>query len=396
MLIKNVSALLGDDLNFISNTTVQIQNNKFKRIQSKLKPNIKEESIDCEGLLLIPGFINAHTHIGDSIGKDVTLNSSVDERIHPVFGAKSKILKNTSQENLANFMKNSCHSMIRKGITTFVDFREGGLEGVILLKKVLSEIPMRSIVLGRVEFYQDTAEIKKNIRFPRGKINELIELVKKCDGIGVSGANENSTSVLNYYSKTTKIRAIHSAETKKSVSKSKKITGTSETVRALSLKPHFLIHMTHASKSDLHSTAKKTRGIVICPRANSSLAEGIPDIELMQKSGCMLALGTDNVMINSPDMFREMDFLWKVTMGLHKKRIDPKEILKMATVNGGKILKKNIGVIGHGKIADCIFLDKHALDLEPMHDPHASIVHRASESAVKAVMVGGKIIHGKL
>jgi len=396
MLIKNVSALLGDDLNFISNTTVQIQNNKFKRIQPKLKPNIKEESIDCEGLLLIPGFINAHTHIGDSIGKDVTLNSSVDERIHPVFGAKSKILKNTSQENLANFMKNSCHSMIRKGITTFVDFREGGLEGVILLKKVLSEIPMRSIVLGRVEFYQDTAEIKKNIRFPRGKINELIELVKKCDGIGVSGANENSTSVLNYYSKTTKIRAIHSAETKKSVSKSKKITGTSETIRALSLKPHFLIHMTHASKSDLHSTAKKTRGIVICPRANSSLAEGIPDIELMQKSGCMLALGTDNVMINSPDMFREMDFLWKVTMGLHKKRIDPKEILKMATVNGGKILKKNIGVIGHGKIADCIFLDKHALDLEPMHDPHASIVHRASESAIKAVMVGGKIIHGKL
>ena len=396
MLIKNVSALLGDDLNFISNTTVQIQNNKFKRIQSKLKPNIKEESIDCEGLLLIPGFINAHTHIGDSIGKDVTLNSSVDERIHPVFGAKSKILKNTSQENLANFMKNSCHSMIRKGITTFVDFREGGLEGVILLKKVLSEIPIRSIVLGRVEFYQDTAEIKKNIRFPRGKINELIELVKKCDGIGVSGANENSTSVLNYYSKTTKIRAIHSAETQKSVSKSKKITGTSETVRALSLKPHFLIHMTHASKSDLHSTAKKTRGIVICPRANSSLAEGIPDIELMQKSGCMLALGTDNVMINSPDMFREMDFLWKVTMGLHKKRIDPKEILKMATVNGGKILKKNIGVIGNGKIADCIFLDKHALDLEPMHDPHASIVHRASESAIKAVMVGGKIIHGKL
>ena len=396
MLIKNVSALLGDDLNFISNTTVQIQNNKFKRIQSKLKPNIKEESIDCEGLLLIPGFINAHTHIGDSIGKDVTLNSSVDERIHPVFGAKSKILKNTSQENLANFMKNSCHSMIRKGITTFVDFREGGLEGVILLKKVLSEIPIRSIVLGRVEFYQDTAEIKKNIRFPRGKINELIELVKKCDGIGVSGANENSTSVLNYYSKTTKIRAIHSAETQKSVSKSKKITGTSETVRALSLKPHFLIHMTHASKSDLHSTAKKTRGIVICPRANSSLAEGIPDIELMQKSGCLLALGTDNVMINSPDMFREMDFLWKVTMGLHKKRIDPKEILKMATVNGGKILKKNIGVIGNGKIADCIFLDKHALDLEPMHDPHASIVHRASESAVKAVMVGGKIIYGKL
>ena len=396
MLIKNISVLLGNDLNFISNTNVQIQNNKFKRIQPKIKPSGKEESVDCEGLLMIPGFINAHTHIGDSIGKDITLNSSVDKKIHPVFGAKSKILKNSSKHHLASFMKNSCHSMIRKGITTFVDFREGGLNGVILLKEVLSEIPIRSIILGRIEFYQDTTEIRKNNRFPEEKTNELIDLIKKCDGIGISGANENSTSVLNYYSKTTKLRVIHSSETKQSVLKSKKITGTSETIRALTMKPHFLIHMTHASKSDLHSTAKRTRGIVICPRANSSLAEGIPDIELMQKAGCTLALGTDNVMINSPDMFREMDFLWKITMGIHKKRINPKEILKMATVNGGKILKKDIGVIGNGKIADCIFLDKHALDLEPMHDPYASIVHRASESTIKAVMIGGKVIHGKI
>jgi cytosine/adenosine deaminase-related metal-dependent hydrolase len=247
-----------------------------------------------------------------------------------------------------------------------------------------------------VEFYQGSTEIRKNMPFPREKIEDLTELLKKCDGIGISGANENSTSVLDYYSKTTKLRAIHSSETKQSISTSKKITGKSETIRALSLKPHFLVHMTYASKGDLSTVAKRTRGIVICPRANSSLAEGIPDIELMQKAGCTLALGTDNVMINSPDMFREMDFLWKVTMGIHKKRIDPKEILKMATVNGGKILKKDIGVIEIGKIADCIFIDKHALDLEPMHNPYASIVHRASESAIKAVMIGGKIVHGKI
>ena len=199
MLIKNISALLGDELNFVSNTNIQIQNNNFKRIQSNIKPSGKEESIDCEGLLVIPGFINAHTHIGDSIGKDVTLNSSVDKRIHPVFGAKSKILKNTSSDNLASFMKNSCYSMMRKGITTFVDFREGGIDGVILLKKILSDIPLRSIILGRIEFYQGTSEIRKNISFPREKTNILAELLKKCDGLGISGANENSTSVLNHY-----------------------------------------------------------------------------------------------------------------------------------------------------------------------------------------------------
>ena len=396
MLIKNISALLGEELDFVSNTDIQIRDTRFQNIQPKIRPSAKEESIDCEGLILIPGFINAHTHIGDSIGKDVTLNSSVDKKIHPVFGAKSKILKNTSRENLANFMQNTCHSMLQKGITTFVDFREGGIEGVTLLHKALSNSPLRSITLGRIEFYQTAAQIKKNIPLPKEKIKDLAALIKKCDGIGISGANENSTAVLHHYSTTPKLRAIHCSETIQSVSKSKKITRKSETARALSLNPHFLVHMTFASKSELCIVAKKTRGIVICPRANSSLAEGIPDIELMQKAGCTIALGTDNVMVNSPDMFREMDFIWKVTMGIHKKRIDPKEILKMATVNGGKILKKDIGVIANRKIADCIFLDKHALDLEPLHNPHASIVHRASESAIKAVMIGGKIVHGKI
>ena len=396
MLLKNISALIGENLDFISNVDILIKNDKFQKINSNIQSKSKKDTIDCEGLLLIPGFINSHTHIADSIGKDITLNSTVNQKIHPMFGIKSKILKNTSNEYLSTFMKNTCHSMIQKGITTFVDFREGGLDGAILLKKVVDDLPIRTILLGRLDFHQSTSEIKKNSPFPKEKIRELPSLLKICDGIGISGANEHSTSVLHSYSKTKKLRAIHSSETIESVQKSKRITGKSETLRALSLKPDFLIHMTHASKKDLDVTSKKTRGIIICPRANSSLSEGIPDIEKMQNAGCLLGLGTDNVMINSPDMFREMDYLWKVTMGIKKKRIDPKEILKMATVNAGKILKKEIGIIQTKKIADCIFLDKHALDLEPMHNPYASIVHRASQSTIKAVMIGGKIVHGKI
>ena len=396
MLIKNVSTLLGKELEFVSNTNVKIQNCRFKRIQPNIGSSAREDSIDCEGLLLIPGFVNCHTHVGDSIAKDITLNSSVDNRIHPVSGIKSKILKETDPKYLKIFMENSCNSMLNKGITTFVDFREGGLEGILMLKEVLSNVPIRSIILGRLEFYQNNIEIKKNTAFPKNKTEELTKLLNKCDGLGISGANENSQSVLNFYSKTPKIRAIHSSETKQSVSTSKKITGKSETIRALNLKPHFMVHMTYASKGDLYATSKKTRGIVICPRANASLAEGIPDIDLMKKTGCTIALGTDNIMINSADMFREMDYLWKVSMGIRKTRVNPREILKMATVNGGKILKKKIGVIETGKYADGIFIEKHSLDLEPMHNVYASIVHRASESTIRAVMIGGKIVHGKI
>lgn len=394
MLLKNASILYGADLQYIENTNIRISGQNFKKIRQDLTSSQGEEKLDCQGLIIIPGFVNAHTHIGDSIAKDVSLESTAEARIHPIHGIKAKILKNTKPTQLANFMRNSCLSMIKNGITTFVDFREGGLEGVLLLKTIAT-LPIRSMILGRVEYYQKQKEIKQNTSFPESKQNELDEILQKCDGVGVSGANEYSDSVLRYYSKTKKIRAIHSAETKQSCLLSKKMTKKSETQRALLLKPHFLVHMTHASKKDLTLSAKKTRGIVVCPRANAALAEGIPDIEMMIKTGNTLAIGTDNVMINSPDMFREMDYLWKCSMAIQQKRIGAKQILKMATSNAGRILNKKIGSIKEGYSADCIFLDKHAIDLEPMHNPYASIVHRASESTIKAVMLGGKIIHGK-
>ena len=396
MLLKNASILYGKDLTFVSSTNLKISEQIFKKIKPNLRPGSNEDSIDCEGLLIIPGLINSHSHIGDSIGKDFSINSSVNAKIHPITGAKQKILRESKPSHLSNFMKNTCLSMLRKGITTFVDFREGGLDGILLLKKVLSNLPIRSIILGRLEYYQEQKQIRKNTPFPPSKKIELEILLKKCDGIGISGVNENSNALLKYYSKISKIRAIHSEETIQSLNLSKNTTKKTETQRALLLKPHFLVHMTYASQRDLHQVAKKTHGIVICPRANAALAEGIPNIEKMMKARCNIAIGTDNVMINSPDMFREMDYLWKVTMGMNRKRIEPKQILKMATVNAGKLLQKKIGVIETSKYADCVFIDKHALDLEPMHNPHASIVQRASESTIRAVMIGGKIVHGKI
>ena len=92
MLLKNISALIGENLDFVSNIDIQIKDEKFQKIHSNIKSNSKKDIINCEGLLLIPGFINSHTHIADSIGKDITLNSTVNQKIHPMFGIKSKIL----------------------------------------------------------------------------------------------------------------------------------------------------------------------------------------------------------------------------------------------------------------------------------------------------------------
>lgn len=396
MLIRNVSLLHGKKLTYVDSTNIRIKDEYITEVGCDLKPENKEQTIDACGLLMMPGLINSHTHIGDSIAKDIGIDYNVETKIHPMFGFKQKILKNSDTSHLVSFMKGSCFSMIKKGITTFVDFREGGIEGTRVLKDATSGVPIRPIILGRIEYYQDFKSIKKNVPLPYTKKSLLEELLQISDGMGISGANEYSNSALRDFSKIKKIKAIHSSETEESVKISQKLTSKTETQRALLTKPNFLVHMTYATKKDLQLVVRNNSSIVVCPRANGSLAEGIPDAALMLESGCNVGIGTDNVMINSPDIFREMDYLWKVSMGMKKKRISPIDILKMATVNASNYLGGKIGIIEKNKIADCIFIEKHSIDLEPMHNPHASIVQRASENTIKAVMFAGEIIHGKI
>ncbi|HZS73538.1 MAG TPA: amidohydrolase family protein [Candidatus Nitrosotalea sp.] len=396
MLIKNISLFYGRELDYVQNTSVRISGKYIEQIGLKLSPLKGESIFDGEGLLMMPGLINSHTHIGDSIAKDIGIDSDVEEKIHPVSGFKQKILKNSDKSHLTSFIKNSCISMMKKGITSFIDFREGGIEGINLLKNAASGISIRPVILGRIEYYQNSNSIKNNIPIPQSHKLDLQNLVMNCEGVGISGPNEFSDSALRYFAKVPNIRAIHSAETEESNDISKKVSRKTETQRALIAKPNFLVHMTYASKKDLMMATKNKTSIVVCPRANGSLAEGVPNVDLMLDAGCNVAIGTDNVMINSPDMFREMDYLWKVSMGIKKKRLLPKDILKMATTNASNILGGNVGIIQNKKIADCIFIEKHSIDLEPMHNPHASVVQRASENTIKAVMYEGKLVHGKI
>jgi cytosine/adenosine deaminase-related metal-dependent hydrolase len=396
MLIKNISLLYGKELEYIQNTNVRISGKYIQEISVKLLSRKDEAVFDGEGLLMMPGLINSHTHIGDSIAKDIGIDSGMAEKIHPVSGFKQKILKNSDKSHLSSFIKNSCISMIRKGITTFIDFREGGIEGINLLKNAALGIPIRPVILGRIEYYQDLKSVKNNVSIPELRKSDLKNLITACDGLGISGPNEFSDSALRYFAKTNKIRSIHAAETEESNKISQKTYAKSETQRALISRPDFLIHMTFASKKDLLLATKNRVSIVVCPRANGSLAEGIPDVNLMIDTGCNVTIGTDNVMINSPDMFREMDYLWKISMAMKKKRLLPKNILKMATTNASSLLGGKVGIIQNNKIADCIFIEKHSIDLEPMHNTYASIVHRSSESTIKAVMFEGEIVHGKI
>ena len=389
MLLRGAAALLGPDLAYVDAVDMRIVDGTFLEMAPRLERTAGEPVADCTGLLAAPGLINCHTHLGDSIAKDVAPGTGVDERVHPVYGVKSRVLGKTNTDHLASYMEASCRSMLAGGTTTFVDFREGGVGGASLLRRVCRRVPIRGVVLGRIGIYQNEVRIREN-HDPQ-MAGGLAGLLKCCDGVGISGANEHSDAALMQYSETSKIRAIHAAETDYSVQESLRMTGRREVERALLAKPHFLVHMTRATTAELEA-ASRIRGVVVCPRSNMALGGTMPNLRDMVDAGCTVALGTDNVMVNSPDMFREMEFAWKGAGG----GLTAIQVLRMATVNGGRILDMNVGVIREGAAADFMLLDRHHVDLDIMHDPHAALVHRAGPSSIRAVAVGGSIVHGRI
>ena len=426
IIIKNASLLLGNNLEYVDTGFIEVNSDgiikKVHALKYKNKDNHNVSNIsniiDAEGYLVVPGFINAHTHIGDSIGKDMAAGRGLDA-VHPVTGIKRKILEKSNPQHLKLFMRASAISMIKNGITTFVDFREGGIEGVAILRDAIIDLPIKCLILGRVEYYFDIKRIKeeynKNVQqIKRNKLPDKVlesasNLLRVSHGLGISGANENTDMSLRQYSELLSkhrqsnesknkakksLLGIHAAESKSTVELSVRRTGKTEVHRIIKhLKPNFVVHMTQATDEDISLVARNEIGIIVCPRANGVLGCGIPRIVRMIKSGCKVAIGTDNIMTNSPDIFREMDYVWKTSRS-NGINLAAKSVLKMATVNASEMLNLNSGCIKAGRSADLVFLDKTSLDLYPIHDPYASIVHRANQSSIKGVMISGRFVDG--
>ena len=211
LLIKNASLLRGPDLEFVERGMIHISDNGIiTRVDNdrEFGPVDRESSIfDAEGLLLIPGLINAHTHIGDSIAKDFTTVYELSSTVDPIVGIKRKILSRSDPAHLEAFMRNTAISMLKSGIVAFADFREGGLNGVEQLKRAVFGLKIKLIVLGRIEkyfeptypHYNSSIDSKALSIDSSGLPQEMSDVLDAADGLGISGTNENTDRSLIEY-----------------------------------------------------------------------------------------------------------------------------------------------------------------------------------------------------
>ncbi|HLB72255.1 MAG TPA: amidohydrolase family protein [Candidatus Methanoperedens sp.] len=314
-------------------------------IEGDIIKDIEEKKITSD-IIIAPCFVNAHTHIGDSVIKDPPY-LPLSDLVQPPHGLKHRILHETSYDDLVASMKASIRDMIRTGTCAFADFREGGRNGVLALRDALESNNIRAQIFGR-------------------PADQDMSYLDHCDGTGLSSTGDMKIELIMDIIRHTREKgkrfAIHAGERD-----SKDISS------ALELEPDLLIHLIHAEKKDIMSISDAGIPVAVCLRSNLFTGSGIPPIKKMLDEGILVAAGTDNVMFNSVSMFSEMEFLAKTS--LH----DDRQVFKLCTLNGAKILgiEKELGSIKKGKKARLMILSKKTNNLQGLRDPLSSLVRRA-------------------
>lgn len=306
---------------------------------------IEEGPVRTENIV-IPAFVNAHTHVGDSVAKEAGEGLSLTELVAPPDGLKHQLLREASRDDTVTGMRHSLEFMQTGGTAAFIDFREGGLAGVEMLKDAAAGLDIEAVALGR----------------------ESVAAMEAGDGFGAPSARDGEFGREREATRAAgKLFGIHAGE-----------RDPGDVNGAFDLDPDFLVHMTHPTEVHLDRLADRETPVVVCPRSNIVTDVGLPPIsDLLDRT--TVALGTDNVMLNAPSMFREMEFTAKLA------DVSAREVLRMATRAGAAVLGREFGVIEPGRPAKLIVLDGGSANLAGAQNLVRAVVRRAGLNDVKTV-----------
>lgn len=155
------------------------------------------------------------------------------------------------------------------------------------------------------------------------------------------------------------------------------------------------IHMTQVNEKDFAILQEGKPNVVHCPLSNMKLASGTCPVEKLQSIGLNVALGTDSSASNNDlNMLSEMRtaaLLAKLTTH-NPESVSAETVLKMATLNGAKALGIDhiTGSLTIGKSADFVAINLDALETLPLYHPISQIVYAASRHQIEHVWVAGK------
>ena len=349
--------------------------------------------------IVLPGLINAHTHIGMSLFRgladDLPLMTWLNDYIWPA---------EASQVN-PDFMRLGTQlgiaEMLKSGTTCFHDM----YFYPDVVAQTASDLDMRATVGMIVIDFPSAWAADANEYFVKGlqvsddyKTDPLISTVF-APHAPYTVNDENLKRVVATANELEKPIHIHMHETEFEVSDSVEKTGMRPMQRMENLgvlSPDLIaVHMTQLTDEEIQTLATNGVNVVHCPESNMKLASGFCPVDKLIKAGVNVALGTDGAASNNDhDMLGEMRSAAMLAKVVAKEAtaVNAQTAIEMATINGAKALglSDEIGSLEIDKWADICCIDLSPLNTQPVHNPVSQIVYAANASQVSDVWVAGK------
>lgn len=398
IIIKNAYVLTMDpNVGDLKNGTVVIEDGKITEIGKNTKESA-DTVIDAEGSVVMPGFVNTHTHAAMTLFRgyadDLQLAEWLQQHIWP---AEAQL----TAEDVYNGSLLACLEMIRSGTTSFADMYFFMDETA---KAVEASGLRASLSHGLIELWDDEkgeTDLREGRRFVRAWQGAADGRIKTMYGPHAPNtcSEEFLAKVREEASRDGAGIHIHLLETEAELLAMKERYGKCS-VHMLEdigfFGPDVLAaHCVWLSDGDIEILRKRGVNVSHNPVSNMKLASGISPVHKMLDKGVNVSLGTDGCASNNNlDLFEEM----KTAALLHKVNtfsptaLPARQVLEMGTVNGAHALDTETGMLKAGKKADLIIVDMKKPHLTPCFDVPSHLVYSARGSDVRTTIVNGKVL----
>ena len=359
------------------------------------------ERIDASGRLIMPGLINAHTHVPMTlfrgIADDLPLETWLQQYIWP---AEAKWV---DPDFVRLGTQLAAAEMIRSGTVLFCDMyffedevaevcREAGVR--VVIGEGLVDFPNPDYKTPEEGLERNEYLLRKwgddSLVIPSIQLHSPYacssDLMKK----GKALADRYGVPYL-----------LHVSESQSEVQESIEKYGRTPVGRLADLgvlgPTTVAIHAAHLTDEDVELLAQYGASVVHCPESQLKLASGFTPVPKLLEAGVKVGLGTDGAASNNNlDMFGEVGTAAKLhkVMASDPTVIPARQALSMATVEAARVLglDDRLGSLEVGKRGDTIILDLDAPHMVPMYNVTSHLVYAAHSSDVRTVIIDGRVV----
>jgi 5-methylthioadenosine/S-adenosylhomocysteine deaminase len=392
---------------------VRVENGVIAGLDSGRPPEILpgEHVVDAGGAVLLPGLVNAHTHLYQVLLRAVWEDLELMPWLRRIYGC-ARVLR---PEHFYAGSLLGCVEAVRSGVTTICEhnflnpspdcaletiraIENSGLRGVFartimdageIVPDCTKEKPQQAF--REIEKLLSQHQNRSRLNFMTGPntppINTTPELLRELRRF----ADDHSLGI-----------SAHVAESKSVVESVQRRHGKNGVVEFLAEfgipgANSIFAHSVHVSEREISILRETGTSVSHNPVSNMMLGDGIAPIVEMIRQGVNIGLGTDGAASNhSQDLFDTMKAASLLQKVHHQDAgvIDPFSVLRMATAGGAKALglESVCGTVEIGKRADLVLVDIDTVHNQPVNDIFSQLVHCAKASDVQTVMVDGEIL----